>query len=100
MVGRDRASCYQFVPRKLKGMSKRPFLERYLAGDRERVWHELRQLGASVREPAHLADATAVAREAMSRAKRNVATIIERLTGQGYRFGDPWNDDRAGQPLA
>lgn len=71
-------------------------LDRYMDGDRERVWHELRQLGAAVREPQHLGDATAVAREAMTRARENVETLIERLRAQGYEFGSdagatvPW----------
>src|SRR5262245_51457468 len=76
------------------------FVERYLSGDRAPVWRELRALGDRVREPALRADAEAVARESVGRAKRNVETLIDRLRGQGYRFGDPWNAEGAEEPLA
>ncbi len=82
----------------VKGQSS--LLQRYLDGDRERVWHELRQLGGHVRDPDLIEQAEPVVREAMSRAGRNVQTLIERLRGQGYRFGDPWNEDGARKPHA
>ncbi len=62
------------------------FHERYLDGDRTRVWHELRQLGSAVRGPDHLADAEAVVREAMQRARRNVEALVVRLRGERYVF--------------
>lgn len=62
------------------------FLERYQSGDRRRVWIDLMSLGESVRRKEHIADAKAVARETMLRARDNVETLISRLTKLGYRF--------------
>lgn len=62
------------------------WLERYSSGDRERVWHELRQLGDRVRDPAVAAEAQAVCDEMARRARQNVEVIVDRLTAQGYRF--------------
>lgn len=66
--------------------------ERYLAGDRARVWHELRQFGDRIREPGLWADAQAVCDEMARRAQRNIETLIDRLDGQGYVFHS--NDGR------
>lgn len=66
-------------------------LERYRAGDRERVWHELRQWGDRVHDPARAEDAQAVCDEMAARARRNVEMLIDRLVAQGYRFHT--NDD-------
>ncbi|GAB2677604.1 hypothetical protein [Kribbella swartbergensis] len=66
--------------------------ERYLAGDRARVWHELRQVGDRVREPGLWADAQAVCDEMARRARRNVETLIDRLESQDYVFHS--NDGR------
>ncbi|MGZ3680588.1 MAG: hypothetical protein ACXWQR_18935 [Ktedonobacterales bacterium] len=68
-------------------MTNATFLERYVAGEHEQVWAELVALGAAVRqEPLH-ADALAVARETMRRARQNVLLLIRRLREVGYRFG-------------
>lgn len=80
--------------------SARGFLERYLGGDRERVWHELRQLGVGWQEHEQCDEVERVVLEAMTRARSNVTILIERLRAQGYRFGDPWNEDGAREPLA
>lgn len=64
------------------------FLSRYEAGEHDAVWAELRALGAAIRDPAHLDDASAVAREAMRRARKNIELIIERLDGIGFTFWD------------
>lgn len=61
------------------------WLERYQAGERDRVWAELRQLGAAVRHEAHLADATAVAEEMARRARANLELLLTRLDDVGYR---------------
>ena len=53
-----------------------------------------------MRQVRHRGSAEAVVREAMMRARTNVITIIERLREQGYRFGDPWNDQGARAPHA
>jgi hypothetical protein len=76
-----------------------PFLRRYLAGEREEVWAELTALGAGVREARHLADATAVARETMRRARHNVEEIVRRLDKLGYRFWNGQQGPSGPQPL-
>lgn len=62
------------------------WLARYLDGERDVVWHELRQLGARVREPAFAAEAQAVCDEMAGRARYNVEMLVERLLAEGYRF--------------
>lgn len=69
----------------------RSLIDRYLAGDRDRVWHELRHAGDRVRHPDLIEDAKAVCDAMARRARQNVDVIIERLTEQGYRFHT--NDD-------
>lgn len=66
---------------------------RYLDGDREVVWQELRQLGAGVRDPAFADEAQAVCDEVARRARRNIDVLVERLIEQGYLFHA--NDDDA-----
>lgn len=68
------------------GMS---YLERYQDGEHSRVWAELLSLGPAIREPALYAEAHAVARETMTRARHNVALLAERLPTLGYRFVAP-----------
>ena len=65
------------------------YLERYLAGEREAVWEELTALGAAIRDEPLFADAQAVARETMRRARTNVELLVGRLSALGYRFVDP-----------
>jgi hypothetical protein len=67
------------------------WLDRYVAGQRAEVWHELRQLGAAVREPDVVEEAQRVCDHMASRARQNIETIVSRLTEQGYRFHT--NDD-------
>ena len=62
------------------------YLDRYLAGEREAVWAELTALGPAIRDEPLFADAQAVARETMTRARANVELLIERLTALGYHF--------------
>jgi hypothetical protein len=51
------------------------------------VWHELRQLGATIRgSDALTVEAQAVCDEMAQRARQNVEMIIERLSAQGFRF--------------
>ena len=61
------------------------WLARYVDGEQEQVWHELRQLGARVREPAFAEGAQAVCDEMARRARSNIEVIIARLYDQGYR---------------
>jgi hypothetical protein len=72
------------------------WMDRYAAGHRSEVWHELRQLGATIDEDARI-EAEQVCDAMACRAKANVETIIERLTDQGYRFH---NNDVAQSPKA
>jgi hypothetical protein len=73
-------------------VSSPQWLSRYLAGQREQVWHELRQLGSTVRQHSELAEeAQLVCDEMARRARQNVEVIIERLSADGYRFH--FNDD-------
>ncbi|MFG1869227.1 hypothetical protein [Micromonospora arborensis] len=67
------------------------WVNRYAAGEHERVWHELRQLGSRVREPAFAPEAQAVCDEMARRARTNIETLVARLREQGYRFHR--NDD-------
>lgn len=66
------------------------FLERYLAGECEQVWDELYELGEEVRDPAYFDDAVAVARETMTRVRKNCEILIPRLQELGWRFGYDW----------
>jgi hypothetical protein len=65
------------------------YLDRYLAGEREAVWSELTALGPAIRTEPLFADAYAVARETMTRARANVEVLVQRLTSLGYRFLGP-----------
>jgi hypothetical protein len=63
------------------------------------VWEELLALGAAVHEePAH-ADALAVARETMKRARMNIDRLIPRLVRVGFLFGYGWLQPPASQPF-
>jgi hypothetical protein len=62
------------------------YLERYLAGQHERVWREIVALGDVVREEPARADAEAVAREMMGRVRRNIERLVPRLRERGYGF--------------
>jgi hypothetical protein len=62
------------------------YLERYLAGEREAVWAELTARGSAIGDEPLAADAQAVARETMRRARANVELVAQRLTALGYRF--------------
>ena len=73
-------------------MTSSRWLSRYLAGEREQVWQEMRQLGSTVRDRTDLAEeAQAVCDEMARRARQNVEVIIEGLSNAGYRFHA--NDD-------
>ncbi len=63
------------------------WLARYHRGQREAVWHELRQLGSAVREGhGRLEEAQLVCDEMARRARQNIEVIIQRLSSAGYRF--------------
>jgi hypothetical protein len=63
------------------------YLDRYLAGEHEPVWQELTRLGEQSGSGARQADARAVARETMRRARHNIEVLIPRLHRAGYAFG-------------
>jgi hypothetical protein len=67
------------------------FLDRYQAGECAAVWDDLVALGAGVRHELYLADAQAVARETMRRARRNVEMLIGKLERLGYSFLDSYS---------
>lgn len=82
-------------------MIARPdWLNRYIAGERERVWQELRQLGDRVRDPVLADEAQAVCDEMARRARRNIELIISRLREQGYRFHQNDDDQTPTEPFA
>ncbi|WP_326952278.1 hypothetical protein [Amycolatopsis sp. NBC_01286] len=62
------------------------WLSRYQSGQREQVWHELRQLGSRVREPELAQEAQLVCDEMARRARHNIEIIVARLSDDGYRF--------------
>jgi len=89
------------------------WLERYRAGEYRRVWIEMTMLGETIRPKiarrissqfawedalretrndrffVRYADAIAVARETMQRARQNVETLVARLHTLGYQFEKP-----------
>jgi len=65
------------------------YINRYLAGERVEVWNELMALGEAVRHKPVQADANAVVKETMRRARCNIEALITRLSGMGYRFAAP-----------
>jgi hypothetical protein len=69
----------------------RDWLARYRDGQRDQVWHELRQLGGAVREPSVRTEVQLVCDEMALRARRNIEMIVKRLTQDGFRFHT--NDD-------
>lgn len=73
---------------------------RYLDGERDVVWHELRQLGARVQEPAYASEAQAVCDEMAQRARHNVAVLVDRLFEQGYRFHENDGTGASAEPLS
>jgi hypothetical protein len=64
------------------------YLTRYKNGECEAVWSELEQLGDAVMDEPLRTEAQEVARETMSRVRRNIEKIVHRLEGLGYRFGN------------
>jgi hypothetical protein len=94
-IGRQPPAAAQWLSRRHDGsrvrqyvgmMSPVNWLDRYRAGQRKQVWHELRQIGAAVREPGLSGQAQLVCDEMARRARRNIEVIIGRLSDAGYRF--------------
>lgn len=70
---------------------KPDWVARYQAGQRAQVWHELRQLGASVRNNEFLSEAQLVCDQMARRARQNIEMIVGRLSQDGFQFHT--NDD-------
>lgn len=66
--------------------ANRRWLERYQAGEHEAVWDEIRALEDSVRDPAVLPEARAVADEMMKRVRANLERIGAVLKGKKYKL--------------
>jgi hypothetical protein len=64
------------------------FLQRFLRGEYEQVWADLRDLGPAVRGDV-LEDANSVAVETMRRVRHNVEVLRRRLDDAGYQFKEP-----------
>lgn len=78
------------------------YLERYLNGELEKVWDELKALGAEVRNEPYREQAQAVATETMRRVRRNCEKLVSRLNVLGYQFGiypDGSRRSPKGEPL-
>jgi hypothetical protein len=73
------------------------WLDRYRSGEREQVWHELRQYGDRVRTDDLAREAQAVCDEMARRALHNVEVLVARLRAQGFQFHT--NDDSR-EPVA
>ena len=69
-------------------MSSQGFFERYKAGECERIWLELRNLG-EIREQPVKDEALAVAREIMKRVRYNFNVIANNLIKLGFEFEEP-----------
>jgi hypothetical protein len=65
---------------------KLSLLDRYKAGEYDKVWHELIALGPAARQDPQCADVLAVVYETMHRVEKNVHVIMTRLKSLGYRF--------------
>ena len=66
---------------------RKSYLDRYLAGEHERVWDELFRLGPTVIEQPLYDDAVAVVRETMRRVRANIEQLVVRLARIGFTFG-------------
>jgi hypothetical protein len=72
------------------------FLERYQRGECEQVWAVLLARGDQVRSEPLYADALAMVREIMRRARQNIEMLIPRLVAIGDQFGyGPTDPDEA-----
>jgi hypothetical protein len=75
------------------------WLTRYRRGQREQVWYELRCLGDRVRQPEYIEAARSVCDEMASRARKNIETLVERLSEQGYVFHSNDNEQHLMEPF-
>ena len=61
-------------------------LKRYLAGEHDEVWNELRALGVTAADPAVADEVRAVAEETMRRVRKNVETLLKTLRKANVPF--------------
>jgi hypothetical protein len=73
-------------PRVADNVDPASLVARYLRGECEDVWNDLVLLGDAVLRQPFRSPARTVARETMRRARRNLLTIVDRLTALHYRF--------------
>lgn len=76
------------------------WMDRYVAGEQDQVWHEMTQMGGRVRDLEFAAEAQAVCDEMARRARSNIETVIARLRDQGYRFHENDDDQTPTEPYA
>jgi hypothetical protein len=77
------------------------FLERYIAGDHDGVWADMRALGSVKMDDPQWPDIWSVVIEAMRRTRSNVETLIERLRHADYQFIDTTDPPiHIGKPLS
>jgi hypothetical protein len=65
------------------------FYSRYLSGEREAVWEEMRATGGDIGKGSVWEDACNTVQQTMERVRYNVETIVDRLRTMGYQFADP-----------
>jgi|GEM_PF-1165297 len=65
------------------------YLQRYSSGEHEQVWAELVALGSAVAGASLYPDALAVARETMTRVRKNAELVVSKLKTLDYVFEYP-----------
>lgn len=65
------------------------WLKRYKQGEHAAIWAEMDALGPDIRKKANLTEARKVATETMTRAQRNIESLIAALPTIGYCFAAP-----------
>jgi hypothetical protein len=65
------------------------YLDRYRNGEQTEVWAEMVAFGPAVRQEPLYSEAVVVAREIMTRARHNVALLVERLQVLAFQFTYP-----------
>ncbi len=62
------------------------YLQRYVQGEHQQVWTELRELGIMIQDPLLMAECKAVAQETMRRVRYNLEILIPGLISMGFHF--------------
>ena len=69
-----------------KDIALERLLDRYIRGEHEAVWNDLRRLGPSVRQKPYLEPAEDVCREMVRRSRENLVSLIGRLQLIEFEF--------------